>query len=193
MTTPEAVSLIARIGHESEEVGPLRSIPRAVFQSLAEQRFSIFHFLAEIPFADAFAFMRGLTLCENHRISPFPGSTSLINPAFISVRQRPLEEWTEIADWIISHCDNPYVPFNFRRTRDQWESCQASGRTPVEIWRAACELDAAVTREKHQREERHAIRTAITNFRAGKNLDAIESPELRERMIEEMEREILDQ
>jgi len=193
VTTPEAINLISRVGHSPDGVESLRAIPRAVFHSLAEQRFSTFRFLAETPFADAFAFMRGLTHCENHRISPFPGSTSLINPAFISARQRPLEEWTEIADWIITHCDNPYVPFNFRRTRGQWESCRTPERTPVEVWRAACELDAAVSREKHFRGELHAVRTVIAKFRAGKNLDSIASPELRERMIEEMERDILDQ
>ena len=193
MTEPEAISLFTRVGHSPHEVELLRAIPRALFLSIFEQRFSVFRFLSEIPFADAFAFIRGLTLCECHRISPFPGSTSLINPAFIAVRQRPIEEWTDIADWIIAHCDNPYVPFNFRKTRGQWESCRAPGRTPVEVWRAACELDAAVTREKHHREERHAVRTVITKFRAGKNLDSIASPELRERMIEEMERDILDE
>lgn len=193
VTTTEAINLITTVGHSTDEVESLRVIPRSVFHSISEQRLSLFRFLAEAPFANAFAFMRGLTLCENHGISPFPGSTSLLNPAFASIRQRPLEEWAEIADWIITHCDNPYVPFNFRRTRDQWEECRTPGRTPVEVWRSACELDAEENREKHHRGERHAIRTVISWFRAGKNLDLIASPELRERMIEEMEREILDQ
>ncbi len=181
------------VGLGLEDADALRVIPRTVFHSLAERRFSIFSFLADVPFDEAFAFLRGLTRCETQRISPFPGSTSLINPAFAVIRHRSSEEWTAIADWIVTHCDNAYVPFNFRRTRAQWEACQSIGRSPVEIWQAACELDAAETRVKHHREEQHHIRTAISHLRAGKNLDAIAFPEVRERMIEEMEREILDQ
>ena len=193
MNESEAIKLITSVGHGIEDADALRAIPRTIFHSFAERRFGVFSFLAVIDFDEAFAFMRGLTRCETQQISPFPGSTSLINPAFVVVRQRPIDEWTAIADWIITHCDNPYVPFNFRRTRAQWEAARAPSRSPVEVWRAACELDAAHTRAKNHREEQHGVRTAISHFRAGKNLDSIASPELRERMIEEMERDIQDQ
>lgn len=161
MTLETGITKLIQIGLLTESAPvpiQLRLVPRQWFHDLSRHRYEAFRFLASEQFENAFAFMRGLTLADTHRVSPFPGSVSLVNPAFHAIRVRPINEWTEIADWIITNSDNPYIPFNFRATRSAWEQVRGSHSSAVAIWEAVCELEAEWHREKESRALAHAER-----------------------------------
>ena len=163
-----------------------RSIPHEYFRSLAESRYDSFEFLTHLPFPDAFNYVKGLVRCEDARLSPYPGSTSLVIWAFNVLQRRPMNEWTEIAIWIVQNHQNPYSPFNFRRTREHWEEAMRELDDPIEISRRAALIERAYQLRKDATTERHAVREQIAKL---KNGVSPESEELRQRMIEEMERE----
>ena len=163
-----------------------RTIPCTYFQNLAEGRFNEFDFLVDLPFGDAFDFIKGMVRCEELRISPYPGSTSLVIWAFNAIRRRPMDEWTKIAVWIVQNHDNPYSPFNFRRTRDHWEVALRESDNPIEIATRADEIEQSYQAKKHATAHRQAVRERIDKLNKG---EVPESAEIRQRMIEELERE----
>jgi hypothetical protein len=167
----------------------LYRVPREYFHALANGRFNAFSFLEGLSFEDAFAFTRGLVLCERMGVSPYPGSTSLVIWAFVVIRNRPEIEWTQIADWIVANQDNPYSPFNSRRTRDHWLAARGHVSDPIEMNRLAARLERQYAERKHATGEREGIRQLIARFKKRGTLP--DSPALRERMQEEMEREAL--
>jgi len=171
---------------EEEALNLARSIPREYFRILGESRYNKFDFLVELPFPDAFNFTKGLVRCEEARLSPYPGSTSLVIWAFNALQRRPIPEWAEIAIWIVQNHDNPFSPFNFRRTRDHWENAMREAHDPIEIVRRAAEIERNHQARRHATADRQAVREQIAKLKKGVSP---ESPELRQRMIEEMERE----
>ena len=94
-----------------------------------------------------------------------------------------------MADWIVTHHENPYTPFNLRSTRDKWLAARESSRSPLEPLRRVEAWIANDEREAAHRAQQHAVHEAINRLPSGK---APASPELRERMIAEMERRILE-
>lgn len=171
---------------EEAALGLARSITREYFRSLSEARCDRFDFLVHLPFSDAFNFTKGLVQCEEHGLSPYPGSTSLVIWAFSALQRRPMDEWVKIAVWIVQNHNNPYSPFNFRRTRDHWEDAMRQVDDPSEIARRVAKIERTYQLKKDATAERHAVREQISKLKKGV---CPESPSLRQRMIEEMERE----
>jgi hypothetical protein len=97
-----------------------------------------------------------------------------------------MNEWTKIAVWIVQNHANPYSPFNFRRTRDHWEEAMREVEDPIEIARRAAEIGHTYQARKHATADRQAVREQIAKLKKG---ISPESPEIRQRMIEEMERD----
>lgn len=171
---------------EEEALKLARTIPREYFRSLGESRYNEFDFLIDLPFLEAFDYTKGLVRCEEARLSPYPGSTSLVIWAFNALQRRPIEEWARIAVWIIQNHNNPYSPFNFRRTRDHWEIAMGEADDPVEIANRATGIERVYQAGKHATADRQIVREQIAKL---KKVGSPESPELRQRMIDEMERE----
>lgn len=168
----------------------LRRIPQSLYRWLHETRPSSFEFLAAAGLSEVIAVMRALVLAEQKKISPFPGSISLVIPAFFACYGRTEEELAIIADWIVKNHDNPYSPFNFRRTRAYWESAQSTSLSPLLTMRRVRQLEAQEAHAKAARSKRHELREGIKRLEKGQSP---ESPELRERILKEMEREILEE
>jgi hypothetical protein len=148
-----------------------------------------FNCLLTLPDSAGAALVRGLALAEEFGYSRYRGSVSLVCFAFRVFQGKGSDTWAPLADWLVTHSTNPWVPFTFCKSR--WEACRAPGRTPAEIWKAIGVLKTQANRQKQQRAQRHQIQTVINKFRHGKAVDALASPELRERVIQEMERAIL--
>jgi len=181
------IEIAARFDSAEEDALKLaRSIPQDYFRSLGESRYNEFDFLIDLQFSEAFNFAKGLVRCEEARLSPYPGSTSLVIWAFNALQRRPTEEWASIAVWIVKNHNNPYSPFNFRRTRDHWEDAMRESVDPVQIANRAGEIERAYQARKHATADRQAVRERIAKLKKG---GSPESTELRQRMIEEMERD----
>jgi hypothetical protein len=186
--TPEQTLVEVGARFDSDEEAALnlaRSISSEYFLSL-DLSPATFGFLTDLPFADAFNYVKGLVRCEEARLSQSGGSVSLVIWAFHSLRQRPIGEWAEIAVWIVQNHNNPYSPFNFQRTRDHWVAAMREAGSPIEIAHRAADIERAYEARKRATAERQAIREHIAKLKKGVSP---ESPELRQRMIEEMERE----
>ena len=97
-----------------------------------------------------------------------------------------MDEWAKIAVWIVQNHDNPYSPFNFRRTRDHWEIALRASDNPIEIATRAEEIERSYQAKKHSTAERQAVRERIDKLNKG---EVPESAEIRQRMIGELERE----
>lgn len=145
-----------------------------------------FEFLAEIQFTAAFAFIRGLVYCEEAGVCTYPGSVSLVIRAFKVLQTRPRSEWVGIVIWIIQNHQNPWSPFGFQRTRDHWEMAMRESIDPMRIADRAYELEVEYYVRKQVIAENQYIRERLHQL--GK-IQAPASPEIRHRMIEEMERE----
>ena len=63
---------------EQESLKLARSITGEYFRSLGESQYNKFDFLIDLPFPVVFNYSKGLVRCEEARLSPFPGSTSLV-------------------------------------------------------------------------------------------------------------------
>lgn len=168
----------------------LRSIPAAYYRWLGSNRTEGFAFLAEVSFDEAFAFIRGLSLAEQLRLSPFPGSTSLLIPAFQACQRRGERETAEIADWIVKHHDNPYTPFNFQRTRAYWESAAQGSGSAMETLERVRKLEHLEARAKERRARSHEVTDAIQRLHKG---DAPPPGPIRDSIVAELERQIDDQ
>ena len=102
--------------------------------------------------------IRGLAIAEECGYSEWGGSVSMVNWSFAVFRQHhPLPEWAELADWIIVHTANPYIPFNFRRTRYQWEACREGSPSPEETWQRVGEAEAHRQKAKSDKIEQEQI------------------------------------
>ena len=189
MTDHDKILIEVGACYDSDERGPLsraRSIPREYFLTLGELRHDGFVFLTDIPFSEAFNYTKGLVRCEEAGLSPYPGSTSLVILAFSALQRRPMTEWAEIAVWIVRNHNNPYSPFNFRRTRDHWEDAMLETDDPIEVAHRAADIERTYQLRKDATAERHAVREQFAKLRKG---ISPQSPELRQRMIEAMERD----
>jgi hypothetical protein len=153
---------------------------------LFESRYNRFDFLIDLTFPEAFNYAKGLVRSEQAHLSPYQGSTSLVIWAFNALQRRPMSEWAKIAVWIVQNHNNPYSPFNFRRTKDYCEEAMREVDDPIEILRRAAEIERAYQARKDATAERQTVREQIAKLKKG---ISPESPELRQRMIEEMERE----
>ena len=167
----------------------IRRITPTVYKQLYEERYESHAFLSEISIESALAFVRALCFAEKKRLCPYPGSVSLLIHVYRSCHRRSLEEVATIADWIVTNHDNPYTPFNFRQTRDYWEFARQTTSSPVETFLRVKEMEGEETRDRSLRAKKHEILDGINRLPKGA---APSSPELRERMIEEMERRIFE-
>lgn len=165
----------------------VKKIPRQYFRRLGECRWSAFRCLKDNRFDNALATVRALALAERIEHCPFHGSTSLLIPAYAACSHRTADEVATIADWIVAHHDNPYTPFNFRRTRAYWEAARVDSPSPTETWRRVRTMEASASREKARRAARHEVRVALQRLQRGTSPS---SDALRERIVEELEREM---
>jgi|JI10StandDraft_1071094.scaffolds.fasta_scaffold53188_3 hypothetical protein len=96
----------------------LDKLRRYSFYVLASGAAHDFECIRTLPAADAAALIRGLNIAEECGYSQSGGSVSMVNWYFAVFRQQhALPVWADVADWIITHSTNPYIPFNFQRTR----------------------------------------------------------------------------
>lgn len=103
------------------------------------------------------ALVRGLAIAEECGYSRYGGSVSMVNWSFAVFRQHhPLPVWAELAEWIVVHTTNPYIPFNFQRTKAQWKACREGSPTPEETWRRVCEAEVRRQNERTERIERES-------------------------------------
>lgn len=117
-----------------------------------------FECIRTLPAADAAALIRGLNIAEECGYSQSGGSVSMVNWSFAVFRQQhPLPVWADLADWIITNSTNPYIPFNFQRTRRQWEACRERSPSPAETWRRVGEAENRRQKEKAERAERENL------------------------------------
>lgn len=100
-----------------------------------------------------------------------------------------MAEAAEIADWIVKNHDNPYTPFNFRRTRIYWERAAQGSSSAMETLERVRELERHEAHVKARRAERHEVADAIQHLRKG---DCPPAEHLRDRIVEELERQIDD-
>jgi hypothetical protein len=167
----------------------LRRIPVRVYHTFRSKRMSSFAFISDLKLPEVLAFVRAVAVAERATLCPYPGSTSLLIPAFDACQGRPKEEVAAVADWLVANHDNPYTPFNSRTKRDLWETARQSSSSPIETLHLVGEMEASVARAKLVRAKRHEIRAAITRLKRG---EAPSSPNAREQIVSEMEREILE-
>lgn len=183
------VGRIAVADEHSAEI-ELRSIPQSLYRSLQENRPSSFEFLKSERLPEVLSVMRALVLAERKKFSPFPGSVSLVIPAFLACLERSEEEVAAIADWIVKNHENPYSPFNFRQTREHWEYVQVTSVSPLQTMRRVREMERKEAQAKSARSKKHEVREGIKRLEKGLSP---ESPEMRERILREMEKEILEE
>jgi hypothetical protein len=180
-------------GDHTETLAKCKQVPQAYFRTLLDERYRAFEFLADMPFEDVFAYVKGLVLCEDCGCGwcPHPGSTTLVIPAFAQIRRRPISEWATIANWIVCNHKNPYSPFNFQRTRDQWIEAQASSQDPVQIAQRAGQIATEYDRRKAGTHQKEVIRQAVDHFKKTGELPA--SPEIIEMIERQLEAEASNQ
>ena len=140
----------------------LRSYSFYVLARGAEHDFKC---IPSLSAADGAAMIRGLAIAEECGYSEWGGSVSMVNWSFaVFEQQHPLPVWAELADWIIVHTTNPYIPFNFRRTRYQWEACREGSPSPEETWRRVGEAESRRQEskaDKIEQEQRNAQNRVI--------------------------------
>ena len=147
----------ADLSSEADLRGRLDKLRRYSFFVLASGAAHDFECIRTLPAADASALIRGLNIAEECGYSQSGGSVSMVNWSFAVFRQQhPLPAWSELADWIITHSTNPYIPFNFQRTRHQWEACREGSPSPAETWRRVGEAECRRQKEKAERAERES-------------------------------------
>lgn len=168
----------------------LRRVAPDSYRQLHDGRPASFAFLSELPIPAVLAFVRAISIAERKKLCPYPGSVSLLIPAFFACRSREAEEVAAIADWVVANHENPYTPFNFLRTRGYWEAARRVSASPVETLRRVREMELEEERAKVDRAKRHEVTEGINRLQKGESPD---SPGLRERMLREMERKILEE
>ncbi len=145
------------VNSESELRNRLDKLRRYSFYVLARGAEHEFKCISLLSAADGAAMIRGLAVAEECGYSEWGGSVSMVNWSFAIFRQHyPLPVWSELADWIIVHTTNPYIPFNFQRTRGQWKACREGSPSPAETWQRVGEAESRRQREKAERAERES-------------------------------------
>jgi len=116
-----------------------------------------FKCIPSLSAGDGAALIRGLAIAEECGYSLYGGSVSMVNWSFAVFRQHhPLSVWAELADWIVVHTTNPYIPFNFQRTKGQWKACREGSPSPEETWRRVGEAEVRRQKERTERMERES-------------------------------------
>lgn len=147
----------ADVTSESDLRNRLDKLRRYSFYVLARGAEHEFKCISSLSAADGAAMIRGLAIAEECGYSEWGGSVSMVNWSFVVFReQHPLPVWAELADWIIVHSTNPYIPFNFQRTRGQWRACRENSPSPQETWRRVGEAEARRHRERAERKQRES-------------------------------------
>lgn len=147
----------ADLSSEADLRGRLDKLRRYSFFVLASGAAHDFECIRTLPAADAAGLIRGLNIAEECGYSQSGGSVSMVNWSFAVFRQQhPLPVWADLADCIITHSTNPYIPFNFQRTRHQWEACREGSPSPAETWRRVGEAERRRQKEKAERAERES-------------------------------------
>lgn len=147
----------ADLSSEADLRGRLDKLRRYSFYVLASGAAHDFECIRTLPADDAAALIRGLNIAEEYGYSQSGGSVSMVNWSFAVFRQQhALPVWAELADWIIAHSTNSYIPFNFQRTRHQWEACREGSPSPAETWRRIGEAESRRQKEKAERAERES-------------------------------------
>ncbi|MBK9989926.1 MAG: hypothetical protein IPP19_04085 [Verrucomicrobia bacterium] len=95
-----------------------------------------------------------------------------------------------IADWIVRNHDNPYSPFNYRQTRANWESAQANSLSPLQTMLRVREMELEEAHAKAARSKKHEVREGIIRLKKGLSP---ESPRLREHILRELGKDILEE
>ena len=147
----------ADVSSESDLRNRLDKLRRYSFYVLARGAEHDFKCIPSLSAADGAAMIRGFAIAEEFGYSESGGSVSMVNWSFAVFRQHhPLPVWAELADWIAVHTTNPYIPFNFQRTRRQWEACREGSMSPVETWQRIGEAETRRQKEKAERAERES-------------------------------------
>lgn len=145
----------ADVTSESDLRSRLDKLRRYSFYVLARGAEHDFKCIASLSAAESAAMIRGFAIAEECGYSEWGGSVSMVNWSFAVFRQHhPLPVWVELADWIVVHTTNPYIPFNFQRTKGQWKACRENSPSPEETWRRVGEAEARRQRERTERMER---------------------------------------
>lgn len=147
----------ADVNSESDLRTRLDKLRRYSFYVLARGADHDFKCILSLSAADGAAMIRGFAIAEEFGYSESGGSVSMVNWSFAVFRQHlPLPVWAELADWIVVHTTNPYIPFNFQRTKGQWKACREGSPSPEETWRRVGEAEARRQRERTERMERES-------------------------------------
>lgn len=145
----------ADVNSEADLRCRLDKLRRYSFYVLARGADLDFKCIRSLSAVDGAAMIRGFGIAEEFGYSEAGGSVSMVNWSFAVFRQHhALPVWADLADWIIVHTTNPYVPFNFQRTRGQWKVCREGSPSPEETWRLVGEAEARRQRERAERMER---------------------------------------
>lgn len=130
----------------------LNKLARYSFYLLARGTDIRFECIRQMPCDKAESLIRGLAIAEEFGYSESGGSVSLVNWSFNVFRQvHSLADWARLADWIVLHTTNPYIPFNFQRTRHQWECCRDEAASPQDTWRLVNEAEALHQKRRQER------------------------------------------
>jgi len=145
------------VNSENDLRNCLDKLRRYSFYVLARGAEHDFKCIPSLSAADSAAMIRGLAIAEECGYSEWGGSVSMVNWSFAVFRQHhPLPVWAELADWIIVHTTNPYIPFNFQRTRGQWKACREDSPSPQETWQRVSEAETRRQKDRAERMEREA-------------------------------------
>jgi hypothetical protein len=136
----------------------LNRLARYSFYLLARGTDIRFDCICEMPHEQAAALIRGLAIAEEFGYSESGGSVSLVNWSFNVFRRiHPLSDWARLADWIVVHTTNPYIPFNFQRTRNQWKHCRERAASPEDTWRLVCGSESLHQKDRQERIEKEEL------------------------------------
>ena len=157
----------ADVTSESDLRNRLDKLRRYSFYVLARGAEHDFKCIPSLSAADGAAMIRGLAIAEECGYSEWGGSVSMVNWSFAVFRQHhPVQVWAELVDWIVVHTRNPYIPFNFQRTRHQWETCREGSPSPDETWRRVVDVETRRQKERAERMERESRESKERSERA---------------------------
>ncbi len=127
-----------------------------------------FSWLEMLDWQSGFNLIKGLVMAENHRISNYGGSVSLVKFAFRVLENRDRIQAMEVAAWIVEHSSNDYIPFEMRKIRYAFEEIRRSApswpecRRMLDAWEAAeWQRQAASARAVNVQASRAAIVRAV--------------------------------
>lgn len=120
-----------------------------------------------------FELIKGLVKAENHGISNYCGSVSLVKHAYRVMERRDRVLVMEIAAWIVDHSSNDYIPFEMRKVRYAFEEIRQAAESWVQCrerldkweageWQRQNRAAHAVTDQLAMAAERDRILKAVT-------------------------------